>query len=113
MKFLPERRLITSFGDGGFRFGDHSHRGHLLVLPSGMRAWDGADLSAVRAESEEIDFLLIGTGTKFQRMSDGMAAQLRSLGVSGDAMTTSAAVATYNLMLGDKRRVAAAFLAVP
>jgi uncharacterized protein len=112
MKFLPERRPIASFGNGGFRFGDQSHKGHLLILPSGMRAWDGVDLSAIFAESGEIDFFLFGTGGSFKRIEAGAAARFMKLGVSADSMTTSAAVHTYNLMLGDQRRVAAALLAV-
>jgi uncharacterized protein len=112
MKFLPERRVISAFGDGGFRFGDHSHRGHLLVLPSGMRAWDGADFSPVFAESAEIDFFILGTGVGFNRLEPALAQRFVELGISADAMSTSAAVRTYNLMLGDARRVAAAMLAV-
>ena len=113
MKFLPERRAIASFGDGGFRFGDHSHLGHLLILPSGMRAWDGVDFTAVFAEADDIDFLILGTGVKLQRISTELAAQLQTSRISADAMSTSAAVHSYNLMLGEARRVAAGFLAVP
>ena len=113
MKFLPERRPISSFGDGGFRFGDHSHRGHLLVLPSGTSAWDGADYSAIIAEKDEIDFLVIGTGANFVRLAAGVQAALLAASISADAMTTSAAIHSYNYMLAEGRRVAAAFVAVP
>ncbi len=113
MKFLPERRAITSFGDGGFRFGDHSHRGHLLILPSGMRAWDGADYTGVFAEAEEIDFLVVGSGARLNRIAPGLAERLQKAGISADAMSTSAAVHSYNLMFGEARRVAAALIAVP
>ena len=113
MKFLPERRAIASFGGGGFRFGDHSHLGHLLVLPSGMRAWDGKDFSAVLAEKDEIDFLVVGTGVRFVRLDASVTQQFLDSGVSVDAMTTSAAIHSFNFMLGEERRVAAAFIAVP
>ena len=113
MKFLPERRAIASFGEGGFRFGDHSHKGHLLVLPSGMSAWDGKDFSAVLAEKDEIDFLVIGTGTKFVRLDERMATEFLKLGINADAMTTSAAIHSFNYMLAEGRRVAAGFIAVP
>ena len=109
MKFLPQRHAIASFGEGGFRFGDMSHQGHLLVLPSGMRAWDGTDLSGFIAEKDEIDFVLIGTGAQLKRMALG---RLEDEGLFADVMTTSAAVHSYNLMLGEARRVAAAFMAV-
>ena len=113
MKFLPERRAIASFGSGGFRFGDHSHLGHLLVLPSGMRAWDGKDFSAVLAEKDEIDFFVVGTGVNFIRLDTKVAQQFFKLGINADAMTTSAAIHSFNFMLGEERRVAAAFMPVP
>ena len=113
MKFLPERRAIASFGSGGFRFGDHSHHGHLLVLPSGMRAWDGQDFGAVLAEKDEIDFFVVGTGVKLVRLDSNVTESFLKLGINVDAMTTSAAVHSFNFMLGEERRVAAAFLAVP
>jgi len=109
MKFLPQRHAIASFGKGGFRFGDMSHQGHLLVLPSGMRAWDGIDLSGFLAEKDVIDFVVIGTGEKLKRMPLG---ELEAEGLYPDVMTTSAAVHSYNLMFGEARRVAAAFMAV-
>ena len=113
MKFLPEQRPISAFGDGGFRFGDHSHRGDLLILPSGMRAWDGEDYSGIFSEVADLDFVIIGTGAGFQRISSTLAQQFATAGLSADAMATAAAVRTYNLMLGDARRVAAALRAVP
>ncbi len=109
MKFLPQRHAIASFGEGGFRFGDMSHQGHLLVLPSGMRAWDGSDLSGFIAEKDAIDFIVIGTGAGFKRLALGA---LEPHGLSAEVMSTSAAVHSYNLMLGEARRVAAAFMAV-
>lgn len=109
MKFLPQRHAIASFGAGGFRFGDMSHQGHLLVLPSGMRAWDGADLSGFIAEKELIDFIVIGTGASFRRFNLG---SLEAQGLFAEVMSTSAAVHSYNLMFGEARRVAAGFMAV-
>jgi uncharacterized protein len=113
MKFLPQRAPIDNFGQGGFRFSDHSHLGHLLVLPSGMRAWDGIDYNAIIAEKADIDFFVIGTGASFKRIDQTILAQLEQLGIFPDAMTTSSAIHNYNFMLGEQRRVAAAFIAVP
>jgi len=111
MKLLPQRRPIEAFGNGGFKFGDHSHRGHLLILPSGMSAWDGADYSWVLAEQNDIDFFVIGTGKSLLRPSLAVVKQFATLQV--DTMTTSAAVHSYNLMLSEGRLVAAALIAVP
>ncbi len=112
MKFLPQVLPITSFGDGGFRFGSHSHLGSLLVLPSGMRAWDDADFAALIAEKAEIDFVLLGTGTDMKRPSRKVLELFASENLNVDFMSTSSAVHTYNVMHAEGRRLAAAFVAV-
>lgn len=61
---LPGRHAIERFGAGGFRFAEMSHRGSLLILPSGIWAWpvrtpqdvDDAALARVFAEADDIDF---------------------------------------------------------
>ena len=112
MKFLPQVLPITSFGDGGFRFGSHSHLGSLLVLPSGMRAWDVDDFKALIAEKSEIDFVLLGTGAEMQRPQRNMLELFATEKLNVDFMSTSSAVHTYNVMLAEGRRLAAALIAV-
>ena len=112
MKFLPQRFPIASFGGGGFRFGGHSHFGHLLVLPSGMRAWDGVDFSALFAEAAEIDFVLMGTGAQMVRPSKATMNLFATQNLQFEFMNTSSAVHTYNQVLSEGRRVAAVFTVV-
>jgi uncharacterized protein len=112
VKFLPQRNAIASFGNGGFRFGEHSHLGHLLILPSGMRAWNGLDFSELVPERADIDFVLMGTGKQMVRPSKTMFAFFAAQNLQFDFMNTSSAVHTYNQVLSDGRRVAAGFLAV-
>lgn len=118
MKFLPQVLPITSFGDGGFRFGDHSHLGSLLVLPNGMRAWDvGAefaigDFAEILALKSVIDFVVLGTGREMRRPSPVVIAYFEAENINVDFMSTSSAVHTYNVMLAEGRRLAAGFLAV-
>lgn len=112
MKFLPQRFAIASFGSGGFRFGEHSHLGHLLVSPSGMRAWDGADFTLLLAEREQIDFVLMGTGTTMIRPAKSIFEFFELSKIQFDFMSTSSAVHTYNQVLSEGRRVAVGFIAV-
>ncbi|MFB2607698.1 hypothetical protein ACE04B_38030, partial [Rhizobium phaseoli] len=37
---FPGRAPIDTYGNGGFRFADMSHRGSILCLPSGIHGWD-------------------------------------------------------------------------
>jgi uncharacterized protein len=116
----PGRAAIEGYGAGGFRFAGMSHRGSLMALPSGIWAWpprsaneiDEASLAPAIAEREDIDILLIGTGRDPLPLADPVRARLRESGVRFDTMPTSAAASTYNVLLSEGRRVAAALVAV-
>lgn len=122
---LPLRRLptpvpIESYGRGGFRFGDMSHRGSLLCLPSGMVAWDPGTppvfdettLAPIFAEAGSIDVCLLGTGRDLVPISEALRWRFRDARISADPMATGHALRTWNILLGERRRVAAALLAV-
>jgi uncharacterized protein len=119
MKFLPQVFSIASFGDGGFRFGDHSHLGSLLILPSGMRAWDVGesllpeDFEDLLIEKSAIDFVVLGTGAVMRRPPRDLLSFFVANNLNLDFMSTSSAVHTFNVMLAEKRRVAAALVCVP
>jgi uncharacterized protein len=112
VKFLPQKYAIASFGNGGFRFADHSHLGHLIVLPSGMRAWDGVDFSVLLVERADIDFVLMGTGKQMVRPPKSIFEFFAAQNLPFDFMSTSSAVHTYNQVLSEGRRVAAGLMAV-
>jgi uncharacterized protein len=66
----------------------------------------------VLAEGESIALLLIGTGRDVAFVAERIRARLREGGVSVDVMQTGAAARTYNILLGENRRVGAALIAV-
>ena len=117
---LPRQVPIEGYGKGGFRFGDMSHRGSLLCLPSGLWAWpvvkasdiDERSLEPVFAESSEIGLFLIGAGLDRWIMPDALADRFRALKINVETTRTGTAVSTYNILLGEGRRVAAGFIAV-
>ncbi|MEJ0093567.1 MAG: Mth938-like domain-containing protein [Methylocella sp.] len=120
--FLPGAHAIEGYGAGGFRFGGMSHRGSILALPSGIHAWgaltpadiDIASLAAVFAEPRGlIEHLLVGTGLELVPLEAALRQRLRAAGIRAEPMQTGAAARTYSILLGEKRRVAAALLAVP
>ena len=123
--FLPGPHAIDGYGGGGFRFGEMSHRGSILALPSGVYAWQAAtprDLTIaafaqVLEEAREkshgaIEHLIIGTGEQMMPLFE-LRDALRAAGLAADPMATAAAARTYSILVGEKRRVAAALLAVP
>ena len=119
--FVPGRYGIDAYGGGGFRFAEMSHRGSILAMPSGIRAWDASEaqaididnLSSVIAESERIDLLLIGTGAEIYPVPDALRRRLKQAGIGLDVMQTGAAARTYNILLAENRKVAAALISVP
>ncbi len=116
---FPGRAPIETYGGGGFGFAQMSHRGSILALPSGIYAWRVNplaltldDFALVLAERGEIDLLLIGMGAEMARPPKPVREALQAGGLMIDPMATGHAVATYNLLLAEKRRVAAALIAV-
>ena len=119
--FLPGRYPFDAYGNGGFRFADMSHRGSLLALPSGIRAWpvnsvaeltDEA-LDLISAEGDTIDLLLLGTGADIAASPAAFRTRFREAGIGLDVMQTGAAARTYNILLAENRKVGAALIAVP
>lgn len=118
--FYPGRDPIDYYGNGGFRFGDMSHQGALMFLPSGTRRWDLAEdrqllldnFAKVIEEKDDIEILLVGTGKLIQPLAPDVATALRSEGLKLDVMDTGAAVRTLNILLSEDRAVAAVLLPV-
>jgi uncharacterized protein len=118
---LPRSAPIDAYGNGGFAFAEMSHRGSLLCLPDAIWAWpvekpeqiDRASLERVFAAAGGIDTLIVGTGIGVWLPPPELREALRRVRVVLDAMQTGPAIRTYNIMMGERRRVAAALIAVP
>jgi uncharacterized protein len=118
---LPRSAPIEAYGNGGFAFAEMSHRGSLLCLPDAIWAWpitkpediDRAALARVFAAANGIDTLIVGSGTGVWLPPSDLREALRRVSVVLDAMQTGPAIRTYNIMIGERRRVAAALIAVP
>jgi uncharacterized protein len=117
---LPRLAPIDGYGKGGFRFAGMSHRGSLLCLPSGIWAWpvaqaeDVTELSLRRVfdAAADIGLFLVGAGQETWIMPMSLQARFHALKISVEVMRTGTAVSTYNILLGEGRRVAAGLIAV-
>lgn len=118
---LPRSAPIEAYGNGGFAFAEMSHRGSLLCLPDAIWAWpvtrpdeiNEVTLQRVIANAANIDTLIVGTGNEIWIPPSWLRDRLRKASVVIDAMQTGPAIRTYNIMIGERRRVAAALIAVP
>ncbi len=117
---LPYPVSIDAYGNGGFRFATMSHRGSLLCLPDGIWAWPvktvneitETALAPVFERADVLDLFLIGGGRDPFALPEPLRARFRALSISVDCLGTGPAAQTYNILLGEKRRVGAGLIAV-
>ena len=92
-----------------------------LALPSGVHVWSVTgmaglspeSLAPVLTEAAQIGHLIIGTGHDIAFLPRPLQELLRAAGIVPEAMSTPAAARTYNILMAEGRRVAAALIAVP
>ncbi len=102
---------IGGYGPDFFRIGGQVIRGPVLVTRAGARAWGGAgDVAPLVALAGAVDVILVGLGAIPGRLPAGLAAALAAAGIGVEAMATAPAARTYNVLLAEGRRVAAALL---
>jgi uncharacterized protein len=120
---IPQgKQIIEAYGEGGFRISGRRVEGSVIVFPDKVVAWAPAaagdmsagDLQPVSAAGRagSVELLLIGTGTRMSQVDRGLRQTLRADGVVIEAMDTGAACRTYNVLMAEGRRVAAALIAV-
>lgn len=116
------RQTVQSYWPGGFTVNGVRHRGGLMVLPSQVEPLDARapdDLSADRldllrplAGEGTVELLIIGMGDAFRPCPPTLRASLRAWGLAVEAMATPAACRTYNVLVAEGRRVAAALIPI-
>ena len=117
---LPRPAPIESYGNGGFRFADMSHRGSLLCLPAGIWAWPVTapeeipeeTLAQVFAAAGDVSLFFIGTGRARWRMPDALRWRFHEKAINLEIADTGRAITTYNILLGEGRKVGAGLIAV-
>ena len=113
IEFSGPARPIDGYGPGFFRVDGKVLHGAVLVTPTGAQVWGGfADSAALLALAGQIDVLLLGMGRSIAHPDPELAARLESLGIGVEPMDSPAAARTYNVLLSEGRRIAAALLAV-
>ncbi len=112
---------IDAYGDMGFRIDKKRVEGSMYLLPdAGMFPWVVGSIdeltpdhfSEIAAASGTFDLLLIGAGTSLRFPSAHVREHLANIPLHYEVMDTGAACRTYNVLLGEQRRVAAALIAV-
>lgn len=104
---------IEGYGPGFFRVGTHVLRGACLVTPWDAGPWGGmADSAVPLSLVGKIDVLLVGTGSEIAHVPLAFREALEAAGIGVEVMNSPAAARTYNVLLGEGRRIAACLLPV-
>ena len=113
------RQVIDSYGSGRFQVSQEPYTSSILVTPDWTKPWLVQSFDDISINSlapilaEEAEILIIGAGERMQLMASLLRQEFREAKIAIDIMDTGAACRTYNLLMGDGRRVAAALLALP
>lgn len=106
-------RPVEGYGPGFFRLDGQVLRGACLITPWDAGPWGGfADAAAPLALAGRIDVLFVGTGADIAHAPKAFRAALEAAGIGVEVMNSPAACRTYNVLLSEGRRIAAALLPV-
>jgi uncharacterized protein len=107
---------ITAYGDGYVMVNSQRFEANLIVLPEQILPWDVAGFGALKDTDFQVFFdlkleiLLLGTGPKQRFPHPRLTQALAAKRVGVEAMDLQAACRTYNILMAEERRVAAALL---
>jgi len=113
-----DRQVIDGYGEGRFRIASQLYESSVIVLPERTLAWTAATFAEVTLESlapilaaePKVELLLLGCGARAVQPASELRRALRAQGIVLEAMDTGAACRTYNVLLAEERRVAAALI---
>lgn len=109
---------IERYGTSGFGVSGVDYPQSILVLKEKTLPWEVADFSLLAnasfdpllVEPELPEILLIGCGAAQQFLPPSIRNYLREKGIIAEAMDTGAACRTYNILIAEERKVAAALI---
>ena len=119
----PDKQVIDSYGRDGFRVSGVVYRGGAIVFPDKTIDWPATAMIDVTAESlapviersgtdRGVEVLLLGCGKQMRLVPAALRAAFRIHRIVIDEMDSGAACRTYNVLMAEGRRVAAALLPI-
>jgi uncharacterized protein len=118
MELTPQiqagRQVIERYAGAGFRVSGIVYTGPVLVFPDQTLAWADPAISEQGLQPiiahGGIELLLLGLGRVMRPVDPPLRRALKAHGIAVEAMDTGAACRTYNVLLAEDRRIAAALL---
>jgi uncharacterized protein len=115
-----EGKVVQTYGEGGFRVSNERYEGSVILLRSAVLPLAASSitdigveaLAAVLAKDSDVEVLLVGCGHRMELVPKALKEAFRARGIGIEPMDTGAACRTYNVLLSEDRRVAAALIAI-
>jgi uncharacterized protein len=112
-----DRQVIERYAASGFRVSGIVYNGPVLVFPDHTVPWCAVSASEITLESLApviehggVEILLLGLGRCMQVVPAALRTALRGASIALEPMDTGAACRTYNVLVSEDRRVAAALI---
>ena len=114
------RNIIQSYGNGKFQISDKEYDHSVLVFPDQIIPWSPIDTNNLIVDDFErvlavapiVELLLLGCGKTTWFLPLPLRDELKEIGLVLEPMDTGAACRTFNVLLGEDRRIAAALMLV-
>jgi uncharacterized protein len=114
------RNIIQSYGNGKFQINDKQYDHSVLVLPDQIIPWTPIDTNNLIIDDFKkvltvgpiVELLLLGCGKTTWFLPLALRDELKETGLVLEPMDTGAACRTFNVLLGENRRIAAALMLV-
>lgn len=114
---FAHQNIFTGYGDGYVLINQVRYEKSLIVLPERLiEEWLVVSVSQLQAQhfenllSHTPEIIILGTGTKHQFPDQSLLSRFIRLGIGLEIMDTQACCRTYNILVEEGRRVAAAIL---
>jgi len=114
------KQLIQRYGSGAFTIAGVEYSSSVLVFPERTLPWSvtsfadimEASFEPVIFKASEVEILILGCGKTQAFVAPELRESLKRHGIILDSMDTGAACRTFNILLAEERRVAAALIAL-
>ena len=114
------RNIIQSYGNGKFQISDKEYDHSVLVFPDQIIPWSPIDTNNLIVDDFKkvltvgpiVELLLLGCGKTTWFLPLPLRDELKEMGLVLEPMDTGAACRTFNVLLGEDRRIAAALMLV-
>ena len=108
--------VINAYGEGYVTVNGARHESSVIVTAERVIAWQAGTFDSLRESDFEalqglgLEIVLLGTGPKQRFPHPRLFAALARAGIGVEVMDVQAACRTYNILVAEDRKVAAALL---